>query len=476
MRTLASSYNDVTVTAAKTMIDQKPYLVILDVRDQSEYDSGHIRNSKLIPVSELATRLNELSKTDEILVYCMAGGRSVTASQILADNGFSHVYNMLGGIAAWIAAGYPTYVKYSSIQEAINNANEGDTIHVSSGLYYEHLTVDKPLTLNGENKYTTIIDGSDNGTVINVEADNVTVTDFAIQESGCSCSDYAGVQVRIYHKNAILTNNRIVQNGYGIKLVWANNITIDRNEIAGNSYGIEILYSSNNTLKANNITANIGDGIRVESSSNNKIFHNKFAENERQAYVLNCNNSWDDGHPSGGNYWGDYAGVDLNQDGTGDSPHTLDENNADNYPLMGIFTSFTTSTGGNVNVVSNSTIEDFEYLGSNSTIRMHVSNMTKGQTSGFCQLTIPHDLLPPPYNVTVNNNLINYNTTYENNTLTIIYFSYQHSTLDITIIPEFPSFLVLPLLMIATLLALIRYRRKPAHGQAACKTGFSSPT
>ena len=94
----------------------------MDVRNQSEYDAGHIRNAKLIPVWQLATRLNELNKTDEILVYCKSGVRSAAASLTLADNGFSHVYNMLGGIMAWINVTYPVYVKYSSIQGAINNA------------------------------------------------------------------------------------------------------------------------------------------------------------------------------------------------------------------------------------------------------------------------------------------------------------------------------------------------------------------
>lgn len=106
----AEGYNDVTVSEARSMIDSNPSLVVLDVRTQSEYDSGHIRNAKLIPVTELEQRLDDLSKTDEILVYCRSGVRSQTASQILVDNGFLHVYNMLGGISAWISEGCP-YVK-----------------------------------------------------------------------------------------------------------------------------------------------------------------------------------------------------------------------------------------------------------------------------------------------------------------------------------------------------------------------------
>ena len=127
----AYGYTDLTVVEAKIKIDSSRSLVILDVRTQSEYESGHIRNAKNIPVTELEGRLGEISNADEILVYCKSGGRSATASQILTDNGFPHVYNMLEGITGWIDAGYPVYVKYSSIQGAMNMAYEGGTIFVA---------------------------------------------------------------------------------------------------------------------------------------------------------------------------------------------------------------------------------------------------------------------------------------------------------------------------------------------------------
>jgi rhodanese-related sulfurtransferase len=80
----SESYTDVTVQEAKAMIDSDPSLVILDVRTQGEYDSGHIRNARLVPVGELQGRLVELNKTASILVYCRTGVRSSNASQILA--------------------------------------------------------------------------------------------------------------------------------------------------------------------------------------------------------------------------------------------------------------------------------------------------------------------------------------------------------------------------------------------------------
>jgi rhodanese-related sulfurtransferase len=96
----------VNVSEAKQMIESNPDLAILDVRNLEEYESGHIENAVLIPVTELEERIDELDKEKETLVYCRSGGRSATAGQILVDTGFSSVYNMLGGIMAWRNAGY----------------------------------------------------------------------------------------------------------------------------------------------------------------------------------------------------------------------------------------------------------------------------------------------------------------------------------------------------------------------------------
>ena len=121
-----NAYVDVDVSQAKQMIDSNPDLVILDVRTQSEYDAGHIQNATLIPVSELGGRLGELDKNREILVYCASGGRSATASQTLVENGFSKVYNMLGGITAWKNAWY--WIEITHNEDLIVSGTETLTI------------------------------------------------------------------------------------------------------------------------------------------------------------------------------------------------------------------------------------------------------------------------------------------------------------------------------------------------------------
>jgi len=154
--------------------------------------------------------------------------------------------------------------------------------------------------------------------------------------------------------------------------------------------------------------------------------------------------------------------VDSDYDGIGDTSHVIDANNQDNYPLMGMFSSFNTSLGYDANVISNSTIEDFEYFEGNPTIIIHVSNMTSNQTFGFIRICIPHALMNETYQVIVNGTepyFVNY-ALYDNGTHRWIYFAYEHSTLEIDIIPEFPSFILLPLVMLVTLLTALVYRRK----------------
>lgn len=100
-------YGDATVQEARRLIEDKPGLVILDVRTASEYEEGHIEGAVNIPVQELSVRFEELSIDDELLVYCRTGKRSAQAVDILMDLGFTKIYHMDAGITGWIEAGYP---------------------------------------------------------------------------------------------------------------------------------------------------------------------------------------------------------------------------------------------------------------------------------------------------------------------------------------------------------------------------------
>lgn len=86
--------------------------VLLDVRNKEEYQLCKLKDSKLIPLGELASRISELNADDEIIVYCKSGGRSRKAAHLLSSHGYKNVSNLTGGILAWIRdvdPGMPSY-------------------------------------------------------------------------------------------------------------------------------------------------------------------------------------------------------------------------------------------------------------------------------------------------------------------------------------------------------------------------------
>jgi len=170
--------------------------------------------------------------------------------------------------------------------------NPGDTVFVLEGTYYENVVVDKSINLTGENKDSTVIDGSGVGTVLDISADWVNVSGFTIQNGNrginvdsnhCSISDnsllnnYEGIWFNSSNNNTIV-GNTIISNsgsyGYGICLYEASSDSIiSGNTVSGYSEGISNL-GAENTIMDN------GDGIYLSfiSSSNiigNNIFGNK---------------------------------------------------------------------------------------------------------------------------------------------------------------------------------------------------------
>lgn len=99
---------EVDTNGALQLINHKNAFV-LDVREPSEYESGHLLNAKLIPLGKLKARIAELEKQKDkpVVVVCRSGNRSGTACAILSKQGFTQAYNLMGGMMAWQKSNLP---------------------------------------------------------------------------------------------------------------------------------------------------------------------------------------------------------------------------------------------------------------------------------------------------------------------------------------------------------------------------------
>jgi parallel beta-helix repeat protein len=304
-----------------------------------------------------------------------------------------------------------------------------------------------------------------------VNSTNIKINDWNLSNNFCTF-------LLAFVNGSTITNVNITDNFHGMYLFASNNNTIQNSRFAGNGYGLEQRASNNNTVIGNKFTENTDSlyllvsngntvventienstfrGIVLSSSRNNMIYHNNFINNTNQASSSNSvPNDWDDGLE--GNYWSEYNGTDANHDGIGDTPYAIDANNTDNYPLMGIFSDFNASSDQHVTTISNSSISNFQFNG--TAIIFNVTGVEG--TIGFCRICIPTALLNTPYRVLLNGTEIPCTLLpCSNETYSYLYFNYTHSTQEVIIIPEFQSFLIPMLLMIATLPAGIAYRRK----------------
>jgi nitrous oxidase accessory protein NosD len=270
---------------------------------------------------------------------------------------------------------------YSTVQEAIDAANPGDTIYVQSGTYNEHVVVDKPsLTLVGEDRVNTIITGEPEADVISLKANGAKIVDFTLTHG------YAGIQISPWTHGHQVTSNIIMENDFGVRghydvydIVISNN-TISSNTLVGIevafynsnvtcnvvsnngrgefvelSAGIEILeavydttvYSNNNMFVNNVIENNFNGVLSVWYSEENLFSHNTFKNNTNNVFAvdptsMNNNTVYE-------NYWSDYSGEDKNGDGFGDTPYWFDAQNKDTHPLMSPYKYWSNPLVGDIN-------------------------------------------------------------------------------------------------------------------------------
>ncbi|MGD0495286.1 MAG: NosD domain-containing protein [Candidatus Bathyarchaeia archaeon] len=312
---LSDYVNDVDTSNA---VNGKQVYYLINQRDkQVPANVGYVAvvNSTGISVNDL-----NLSNNGQGVLFAYTTESTIT-NVIASDN-----YN---GIYLWGSN--------SNIVSGSNVANSGwDGI----GLYYSERN-----TIAG-NTVTTASVGIDITASPNNSIDSNTILE-----------NIVGV-ISYYATDNIIISNKVsggTRSLAGIALSGATRNTIRRNKVANNTFligaGIYLEWFSNDNTILQNTLSNNYYGISIgywglyglkDQSNNNTIYHNNF-KNTQQALSLNSVNIWDDGYPSGGNYWSDYASVDFSSgpyqneagsDGIGDTRYIVDANNTDRYPFI----------------------------------------------------------------------------------------------------------------------------------------------
>ena len=330
---------------------------------------------------------------------------------------------------------------FVKIQDAINAAGLGDTIFVYNGTYNEYLTVNKTLTITGQNQQGTIINASLTKPAIEIKANNVRISEFTIQNgsAGIDITGYNGTVVSnniikgnqiegiavescrnttvsdnsvgyngwdgiflTNSSNAKLQGNTMIANGLsGVTIEFSFDLTLGFNILSNNTfYGLSFENSNQTSIFRNTLHVNRNAGVHILNFTSSIFYQNNFLNNTRQTRIEGSSvNVWDDGVE--GNFWSNYNGSDfysgpsqnvLGSDGIGDTPFIVDANNQDRYPFMGAISFFDAgvwnSASYSINIASNSTsVSNFNL---NRIERKMTFNVTGETGFGFCRITLPN--------------------------------------------------------------------------------------
>lgn len=279
--------------------------------------------------------------------------------------------------------------------------------------------------------------------------------------------------------DALIAGNVFQHCGYGLVVYGYENVTIKDNLIDDCSWGIWPLSAGYPNIRVfNNTFTNNGCGICVTGGNHTglKVYHNYFISNNEHARGEGAILQWDDGYPSGGNYWGGFVSPDLYSgefqnitggDGIGDNPFIipLPYNVKDRYPLMLLGFSNVSQTPPTSNVLPTDPVEV------NATVR-HVYPLSQvilnctytNSTATWTDIINMTNLKDDIWQGNISSFPVGTNVTYAiiayDNIGNSVSSEDQGYTFEYPVIPEFPSFLILPLFMIASLLAVIVCKRK----------------
>ena len=445
------------------LVNGKPLVYLEGVSDHVVENAGQV---VLVNCDSVTVKNLNLSHTSYGVWLLRTNNTNIVNNNLTANNG--------DGISIFCSSN--NNISNNNISGNIEGIylgkSTGNTIanNVIAANKYEGIMVDSSSSNNNISNNNITANGYD-GIMLLYYSSNNNVTNNKITEN-----NFYGIYLWNSSKNSVSTNS--IENNLGGIMLWYSSLNIiANNNLTNNEYGVQLSDSSNNTLTGNTITENkYGVGVY---SPNNKLFHNNFVNNTNQATAsILTANSWDNGYPSGGNYWSDYADVDersgSNQDHAGsdgicDAAYTINVNNTDRYPLMAPFNTFEVGvwngTAYNVDVISNSTVSGFHFNPSEGAF-LGFNVTGEDGTAGFCRVTIPKPLLwvqDGQWSVLVGGEPVNYTIIPDEN-CTYLYFMYNHTTKRVIIqgtnvIPEFSLNILLLTFLLLTTIPLIFTRK-----------------
>jgi parallel beta-helix repeat protein len=258
----------------------------------------------------------------------------------------------------------------------------GQAIHIKSDGSIDPPTA--PIQKNGDLYFLTDDITADSAGIA-IERDNITLNGMGhlIQPHPHIVGKY-GIDLTS-RNNVTIENVRTKSFTFHVGLLNSEGNHIKKNSFIGSEYpaalleelatievGIYLSHSSNNTISQNEVTNTYG-AVLLSYSINSKIYHNNFISTHIPVEAdLDSVNTWDDGYPSGGNYWSDYTDVDKcrgpDQNKTGgdyiwDRPYAIDSNNQDHYPLVNKWSVADVSHDGEIDIIDAAAISAHWYPG-----------------------------------------------------------------------------------------------------------------
>ena len=298
---------------------------------------------------------NTISNTANYGIWLLGSYNNIVTGNIIS--GTVALEPDLSSLGIWLG---PNSHDNTILGNVISNSSEG--VYFQDGSYNNLILNNTILKSSrgiyaGSLSYNNTIAGNVIENLVSYECGiNVWGPDNRIIGNTITGMSYVGIQLNslssdgLYgHPDACANNivggNVISRCTFGINLILAAfSNTIVGNNVSDNGMGILISDSSNNSTVTENFVSNNDYGLLLFSSNNTRVYHNSFTGNTQQVLLSDSFNTvWDDGYPSGGNCWSDYAGVDfhsgpyqneMGSDGIGDTHYPVDADNIDHYPLM----------------------------------------------------------------------------------------------------------------------------------------------